>query len=168
MSIELGWGSCSTSPICTLKTLSNLLYCEWFGQWVTLQSWYFSGYTPMKTNETIPNVMVWLVCWMWLFLVPSGKLTCQWKMDLLKMYSLLNMGIFHCHVSLLECIWVLNLWGPVLSRAHKLLPGTTDWGLKTLGIQGSCTRRYYSYTQYIQTEKKDMINWDRINSLFYT
>ena len=34
--------------------------------------------------------------------LPSGKLTWQWKMDLLKMYSPLNMGIFHCHVSLLE------------------------------------------------------------------
>ena len=34
--------------------------------------------------------------------VPSGKLTWQWKMDLLKMYSLLKMGIFYCHVSLLE------------------------------------------------------------------
>ena len=33
---------------------------------------------------------------------PSGKLTWQWKMDLLKIYSLLKMGIFHCHVSLLE------------------------------------------------------------------
>ena len=32
----------------------------------------------------------------------SGKVTWQWKMDLLKMYSLLRMGIFHCHVSLLE------------------------------------------------------------------
>ena len=36
--------------------------------------------------------------------IPSGKLTWQWKMDLLKMYSLLKMGIFHCHVSLLEGI----------------------------------------------------------------
>ena len=34
--------------------------------------------------------------------VPSGKLTWQWKMDQLKMYSLLKMGVFHCHVSLLE------------------------------------------------------------------
>ena len=34
--------------------------------------------------------------------LPSGKLTWQWKMDLLKMYSLLKMVIFHCHVSLLE------------------------------------------------------------------
>ena len=36
--------------------------------------------------------------------IPSGKLKWQWNMDLLKMYSLLKMGIFHCHVSLLECI----------------------------------------------------------------
>ena len=28
------------------------------------------------------------------FLLPSGKLTWQWKMDLLKMYSLLKMGDF--------------------------------------------------------------------------
>ena len=35
--------------------------------------------------------------------IPSGKLTWQWKMDLLKMYSLLKMGIFHCHVRLPEC-----------------------------------------------------------------
>ena len=34
--------------------------------------------------------------------LPSGKLTWQWKMSLLKTYSLLKMGIFHCHVSLLE------------------------------------------------------------------
>ena len=34
--------------------------------------------------------------------VPSGKLTWQWKMDLLKMYSLFENGIFHCHVSLPE------------------------------------------------------------------
>ena len=37
--------------------------------------------------------------------LPFGKLTWQWKMDLLKMYSLLNMGIFHCHVSLLEAMY---------------------------------------------------------------
>ena len=36
------------------------------------------------------------------FLVPFGKLTWQWKITLLKMYYLLKMGIFHCHVSLLE------------------------------------------------------------------
>ena len=37
------------------------------------------------------------------FMIPSSKLTWQWKMDLLKMYSLLKMRFFHCHVSLLEC-----------------------------------------------------------------
>ena len=34
--------------------------------------------------------------------LPSGKLTWQWKTDLLKMHSLSKMGIFYCHVSLLE------------------------------------------------------------------
>ena len=35
--------------------------------------------------------------------IPSSKLTWQWKMDFLKMYSLLKIGIFHCHVTLPEC-----------------------------------------------------------------
>ena len=35
-------------------------------------------------------------------LLPSGKLTWQWNMDHFKMYFLLEMVIFHCHVSLLE------------------------------------------------------------------
>ena len=34
--------------------------------------------------------------------VHPGKLTWQWKMDPLKMYFLLKMGIFHCYVSLPE------------------------------------------------------------------
>ena len=34
--------------------------------------------------------------------LPSGKLTWQWKMAPLKMYSLFENGIFHCHVSLPE------------------------------------------------------------------
>ena len=51
-------------------------------------------------------------------ILPSGKLTWQWKMGLLKMYSLLNillnMGIFHWHVGLLECSyfsWSIALCG---------------------------------------------------------
>ncbi len=40
---------------------------------------------------------------LFLYAVPSGKLTWQWKMNLLKMYSLLKMGIFHCYVWLPEC-----------------------------------------------------------------
>ena len=42
--------------------------------------------------------------------VPFGKLT--WlagKLDLLKMYSLLKMGIFHCHVSLPKGSWKKRL-----------------------------------------------------------
>ena len=34
--------------------------------------------------------------------IHSGKLTLQCKMDPLKMYFLLKMGIFHCYVSLPE------------------------------------------------------------------
>ena len=42
--------------------------------------------------------------------IPSDELTWQWKMDLLKMYSLLKMGIFHCHVSLLEGIYLYDIF----------------------------------------------------------
>ena len=35
-------------------------------------------------------------------ILPSGKLTWQGKMNVLKMYPLLNMGIFHCYVSFPE------------------------------------------------------------------
>ncbi len=41
--------------------------------------------------------------------LPSGKLTWQRKMDQLKMYSLFKMGMFHCHVSLLEANDFSNL-----------------------------------------------------------
>ena len=42
----------------------------------------------------------------WTNSLPSGKLTWQWKMNLLKIYSLLKMGIFHCYVWLPECRWM--------------------------------------------------------------
>ncbi len=41
--------------------------------------------------------------------IPFGKLTWQWKMNLLKMYSLLKMVIFHCYVWLPECILAMRL-----------------------------------------------------------
>ncbi len=47
-------------------------------------------------------------------ILPSGKLTWQWKMGLLKMYSLLKMGSFYWHVGLLECSyfsWSIALCG---------------------------------------------------------
>ena len=40
--------------------------------------------------------------------VLSGKLTWQWKMNLLKMYSLLKMGILHCYVGLPGLVFLLN------------------------------------------------------------
>ena len=39
-----------------------------------------------------------------LIYVHSSEVTWQWKMDPLKMYFLLKMGIFHCYVSSLEGI----------------------------------------------------------------
>ena len=51
--------------------------------------------------------------------VASGKLTWQWKMNLLKMYSLLNTGIFHCHVSLLEGKSFRELLVAMLSQESK-------------------------------------------------
>ena len=50
--------------------------------------------------------------------VPSGKLTWQWKMDLLKMYSLLKMGMFYCYVSLPEGIQPQNI-SPYLKQEKK-------------------------------------------------
>ena len=58
-----------------------LLYCIWLG-------WFLSSYISINLH------------------IPSGKLTWQWKMDDLKMYFLLKMGILHCHVSLAECIYI--------------------------------------------------------------
>ena len=63
---------------------------------------------------SIPNRIVFQRCWM--VCIPSGKL--RWKMDTLKMHSLLNMGIFNCHVSLPECnINTMRVWQD-LAKAH--------------------------------------------------
>ena len=66
----------------------------------------------------------------WQFLVHSGKLTYQCKMDPLKMYFLLKLGTFHCHVSLPEGIYVrflgcnpLHLEGFCISISHLKNPG---------------------------------------------
>ena len=42
--------------------------------------------------------------------VPSSKPMWQWKMDPVKMYSLLKMRILHCHVSVLERKQVLPFY----------------------------------------------------------
>ena len=49
----------------------------------------------------------------------SGNITQQWKMDPLKMYFLLKIGIFHCYVSLPE------------GRCSRFIPahaGVVSWG----------------------------------------
>ena len=53
-------------------------------------------------------------CWQHIYCpqkLPSGKLTWQWKITLLKMYSLLKMGIFHCYVSFFRRVtWPFKKW----------------------------------------------------------
>ena len=66
-----------------------------------------------------------------LYRVPSSTLwqhTRQWKMDLLKMYSLLKMGLFHCHVSLPECT-------PKNTRTKPLNPRTQPRCVSNNGCQ---------------------------------
>ena len=65
-------------------------------------------------QEPVTRVLsdVFVQCFM-LQIIHSGKLTWQWKMDPLKMYFLLNMGIFHCYVS--------------LPQGTSSLPNTTNW-----------------------------------------
>ena len=64
-----------------------------------------------------PSALKNSVPWCTLYHIPSGKLTWQWKMDQLKMYSLLKMVIFHCHVSLLEGIFFGGVKG--MSKEYK-------------------------------------------------
>ncbi len=90
-----------------------------------------------------------------------GKLTWQWKMDPLKMYFLLQMGIFYCHVSFLECNFYCHLvsiaWNlkkaPILEKAkcrHKLKPPILGFHVSFRGcIKPPCVRIclfYFSYT----------------------
>ena len=58
---------------------------------------------PCRTTACCKNHRVFLTManlpfGRWFPCLHSGKLTCQWKMDPLKMYFLLNMEIFHCYV----------------------------------------------------------------------
>ena len=73
--------------------------------------------------------------------LPSGKLTWQWKITLLKMYSLLKMGIFHCYVSLLEGNHQLRK----VSGNEKILH---ESGLRTKISHGSDRRgKRFVYTE---------------------
>ena len=40
------------------------------------------------------------------YLIRSDKLTQQWKVDLLNMYFLSNMGKFYCYLGVLEGTWL--------------------------------------------------------------
>ena len=60
------------------------------------------NHRPIHTIASIATKMEQLETLNRFFSLPSGKLTWQWKMDQLKMYSQCKMGTFHCHVSLLE------------------------------------------------------------------
>ena len=62
-------------------------------------------------------------CWRFLG-IPSGKLTWEWKIHLLKMYSLLNMGIFHCYVSLPEGSGFISIY-----TSHDNQPNVIVMGL---------------------------------------
>ena len=61
---------------------------------------------PSSEGFKIYTTLIWKKQTSLAFLnIPSGKLTWQWKMNLLQTYSLLKMGIFHCYVWLPECKW---------------------------------------------------------------
>ncbi len=93
--------------------------------------------------------------------IPSGKLTWQWKMDLLKMYSLLKMGIFHCYVRLPECNRETTTQ---LNKAGYLLgfPGTVLKPL--LGKSQLCHRQWIGLIHHLGAEQRtarvvDQLPW---------
>ena len=63
----------------------------------TTKTWWQTGFPFISWK--IP--LCGLAAFGW-YHIPSGKLTLQWKMDPWRMHFLLNMGIFHCYVSLPE------------------------------------------------------------------
>ena len=72
--------------------------------------------------------------------LPSGKLTWQWKMDLLKMHSLFENRMFHCHVG-----WIPELIVPLLSNFNganrSLAPSESlEASMKNCGCCGGCFR----------------------------
>ena len=74
--------------------------------------------------------------------LPSGKLTWQWKMAPLKMYSLFENGIFHCHVSLPEGIFPSPRY-PFLVCSHmvswdpiRVFPSRWHLGRSVIGRVG--------------------------------
>ena len=81
-------------------------------------------------------------------LVPSGQLTWQWKMDLLKMYSVLKMCMFHCHVSYLF-YWRVSPGSPTYLPSKYQKPGNLLHTLvcqhMVLGLKTRWPRRWGNF-----------------------
>ncbi len=69
----------------------------------TFLRWFFSVFQRQKSPSKVKLDKNDGLCQ--IFYLHSRKLTWQWKMDPLKMYFLLNMGVFYCYVSLPEGTW---------------------------------------------------------------
>ena len=114
---------------------------------------YFTWCSRLTSNRSLPQAAFEKSDWKTgnstsKSFIPSGKLTWQWKMNLLKMYDLLKMGIFHCYVSLPEDNLIEKslptLRGPPPTKTalfgwypcvnYWLNPQTWAWGY-TLGLR---------------------------------
>ena len=91
----------------------------------------------------------------YLYNLPSGKLTWQWKMDPLKMHSLLKMGIFHCYLSLPEgrCHFVrwrlsLGIAGGIATVDKIVWPTLSTWNCQT------CLTHFYDSIRYFLVPTK--------------
>ena len=90
--------------------------------------------------------------------IPSGKLTWQWKMNLLKMYSLLKIVIFHCYVSLPEYIYICPQGGwcllqtghPIIFRSKMESMNSSNTHLKF-----NCSTLQYIFNIYHPKRKRD-------------
>ena len=120
-----------------LSWKSNLQMISFYNSLQLIKnSWYFLDHIPGWNDHNFnqPDSSQILFCWL-----PSGKLTWQWKMNLLKIYSLLKMGIFHCYVCSPE--------GKKLNKLRKVddkiwLVEGTQIGLRLLAaISSLCGRR---------------------------
>ena len=93
---------CNQWSVRLLEEIRSLLRC-------LNQTYKFHGKKTMGGWSVIPPIrqdaqveVSWWLRFYQKLVIPSGKLTWQWKMNLLKMYSLLKMVIFHCYVRLVE------------------------------------------------------------------
>ena len=90
----------------------------------------------------------------YLYKLPFGKLTWQWK-TLWKMYSLLKMGMFHCYLSLPEvrCHFVrwclsLGIAGGIATFDEIIWPTLSTWNCQT------CLTHFYDSTRYFLVPTK--------------